>query len=89
MVLVSELTGSPLDRLRRVDHPPGFEVIPLTPAEFLSLLEKRNPVALEAVGKEVFLRDDFNLEKLRKERRNKPPSSTIASFVIEAGMPPA
>jgi len=43
-----------IERLENIDHPPGFEVIPLTPKEFIRLIEKKNPVALERSTQEYF-----------------------------------
>ena len=67
IVLISELTGSPLDRLKKINYLPGFEVIPLTLDEFLRMLKKKNPIAVEAIERGIILRDDFNIEKLRKQ----------------------
>ena len=61
VILISELKGSPVERLSRIDFPPGFEVIPLTPEEFLRLKKRRDPIALEAEKKGVVLRDDYGL----------------------------
>jgi len=72
IVLISELSGNPLDRLKKIDYPPGFEVIPLTPSEFLTLLKKKNPIAIEAVNEGIILRDDFNIRKFCKEKEKKP-----------------
>jgi len=67
IVLISELTGSPLDRLKKINYPPGFEVIPLTLDEFLRMLKKKNPIAVEAIERGVILRDDFNIERMRNQ----------------------
>ena len=66
IVLIAELQGNPLERLKSIDYPPGYEVIPLTLQEFLTQLSKRNPIAMEAVSNGVILRDDYNIEKLLK-----------------------
>ncbi|MEM1558569.1 MAG: nucleotidyltransferase domain-containing protein [Candidatus Bathyarchaeia archaeon] len=67
IVLISDLTGTPLEKLKRIDYPPGFEVIPLTLAEFLTLLRRGNPMATEAVEKGIILRDDFNIAKFYRK----------------------
>jgi len=67
VVLISELTGSPLDRLKKINYPAEYEVIPLTLVEFMRMLRKKNPIAVEAVERGIILRDDFNIEKLRKQ----------------------
>lgn len=58
-----------LDRLRGIDAPPGYEVIPLTPEEFEEMLVRGNPLAVEAATVGVVLRDDLGLVS-----RSKPGS---------------
>ena len=64
IVLIAELQGNPLERLKAIDYPPGYEVIPLTPKEFLTLLSKRSPIAMEAISNGIILRDDYNIKRL-------------------------
>jgi len=59
IIIIAEFDNRPLERLKNIDHPPGFEVIPLTPKEFRRLIEKKNPLALEALDKGIALRDDL------------------------------
>lgn len=74
IVLVSEdLRGGPVERLRNIDAPPGYEVIPLTPGEFMRLLEKRNAIAVEAVERGVVLRDDLGLFRSLGRREREDP----------------
>ncbi|MEM0348625.1 MAG: nucleotidyltransferase domain-containing protein [Candidatus Caldarchaeum sp.] len=62
IVLVSDVFGgNPLKRLETLDPPPGFQVIPLTVSEFKRLVEKRNPLAVEALKHGVVLRDDLRI----------------------------
>mgnify|MGYP001773113916 CR=1 FL=1 len=61
VVISDEFRGNPLERLRNIDMPPGFEVIPLTIQEFGELLKKRNPIAIELIENGVTLRDDYNI----------------------------
>lgn len=61
VVISDEFRGNPLERLRNIDTPPGFEVIPLTTQEFRELLRKRNPMAIELIKNGVILRDDYNI----------------------------
>ncbi|NOZ88906.1 MAG: nucleotidyltransferase domain-containing protein [Crenarchaeota archaeon] len=51
----------PLERLRLVDAPPGYEVVAWTPEEALEMLRRRNPLAVEAAEHGVVLRDDLGL----------------------------
>lgn len=65
IVISNEITGSPLERLRKVNSPVGYEVIVWTTNEFKLMIERRNPLALEAIENGIFLRDDYNLYSLR------------------------
>lgn len=69
VLVVGEFSGSPLERLGDIDAPPGFEVIPLTPAEFVERISKRDPLALEALTSGVVVRDDFGLVEPLRTRR--------------------
>jgi len=66
VVLIAEFTEPPLERLKKIDAPPGFEVIPLTPKEFIEQLKKRNPLVLEAIEHGIVVRDDYNIRELVK-----------------------
>ena len=66
IVFIAEMGGNPLERLKRIDFPPGFEVIPLTLEEFLILLRRGNPIAVKALNKGIVLRDDFDVRRLRR-----------------------
>ncbi|MEM2082508.1 MAG: hypothetical protein QXK34_02080 [Candidatus Bathyarchaeia archaeon] len=52
---------SPIERLKALDPPPGFQAIPLTPGEFERLMAKRDPLAVEALESGAILRDDLEL----------------------------
>ncbi len=68
ILLVSdELRGRPIDRLKALDYPPGFEVIPVTKREFLKLMKKGNRLAMEASQYGIILRDDLELSKILKQ----------------------
>ena len=70
VILVSDFKGNPLERLKTVSSPPGYEVIPLTPRELALQLEKGNPLIVEAVCRGIVLRDDYQIldEKRLKKR---------------------
>ena len=73
VILVADFKGNPLDRLKNIDFPPGFEVIPLTPNELIRLLDKKNPLAIEAL-KGIILRDDLNIKtQLEKYKQTLSP----------------
>jgi len=63
IILIAEFWEgqNPIERLRLIDHPPGFQVIPLTPAEFKRLLEKGDPMAIESIEIGVKLREDVEI----------------------------
>lgn len=62
IVLVSEdFEGGPIRRLKALDIPPGFQVIPLTLKEFRRLLMRRNQLAVEVASYGIVLRDDLGL----------------------------
>lgn len=60
VVVSDELQGTPLERLRGLDAPPGYEVIAWTVNEFKTMLAKKNPIALETLNG-VVLRDDYKI----------------------------
>lgn len=63
LIISDDITGSPLERLRKVDIPPGYEVIIWTLNEFKIMLKKKNQLAIEAIENGVFLRDDYNIAR--------------------------
>ncbi|MEM2739840.1 MAG: nucleotidyltransferase domain-containing protein [Candidatus Bathyarchaeia archaeon] len=64
ILLVGEFTGNPLERLKAIDYPPGFEVIPLTIDELTRLVRRRDPLATEASKIGVYLRDDLDVRRI-------------------------
>lgn len=82
VLLVAEFEGDPLRRLRSIDAPPGYQVIPLTPRELERLLERGDPLAREAASVGVVLRDDLGIaERLARYRERGSPGAS------EAGRP--
>ncbi|MEM4581536.1 MAG: nucleotidyltransferase domain-containing protein [Candidatus Korarchaeum sp.] len=67
VLLISEFAGNPIERLRSLDYPPGFDVIPLTPDELVRLTDRRDPLVSEALNVGVFLRDDLGIREKLKE----------------------
>jgi len=62
VLLISEdFKEGPVERLNSLEIPPGFQVIPLTPAEFHRLLKRKDILALEAVRSGVVVRDDLGI----------------------------
>ncbi len=61
LLISREFRCDPVRRLEQIDIPAGFQVIPLTEREFQTLLEKNEPLILEAMEKGVVLKDDLKL----------------------------
>lgn len=69
VVVVGDFRGSPIERLRAVDAPPGFEVIPLTKEELIGRIKRGDPLAVDLVNYGVLVRDDLGLgEELARLR---------------------
>ena len=64
IAVIYRFIGNPLARLKSIDFPPGFEIIPLTPDEFQKMLVKKTPLYMEIKKFGVMLRDDLGLVKL-------------------------
>lgn len=69
LIISGEFEGKPLDRLRKLDAPPGYQIIALNPREFRMLLGKRELIILEAVERGVVLRDDLNIFPQRDKQQ--------------------
>ncbi|MEM2728432.1 MAG: nucleotidyltransferase domain-containing protein [Candidatus Bathyarchaeia archaeon] len=66
LVISEEFVGSPVHRLENLDAPPGYQIIALTPKEFKRLIERREPIAMEAIEHGVVLRDDLSIFSNKK-----------------------
>ncbi|MEM3692512.1 MAG: nucleotidyltransferase domain-containing protein [Candidatus Bathyarchaeia archaeon] len=63
LIVLEGLRGRPLERLKAMDIPPGFQVIPITKEEFRRLIAKGSPLIKEALESGIVLRDDLRLKK--------------------------
>ncbi|MHB1708354.1 MAG: nucleotidyltransferase domain-containing protein [Thermoplasmataceae archaeon] len=61
IVMISDFTGNILERLKKLDFPSGYEIIPLTFNEFRHMLSKKNPICMELKSYGVALRDDIRV----------------------------
>lgn len=61
LLISRDFKGNPVERLKQLDIPSGFQVIPLSEKEFKTLLEKKEPLILEAAEKGIVLKDDLKL----------------------------
>ncbi len=66
LLVVGEFSINPIERLRDIDFPPGFELIPIRLEELHSFLRTGNPMIAEAARTGVILRDDYNVVELLK-----------------------
>ena len=64
------MAGAPTKRLREIDHPPSYQIIPITLKEFQKLIDKKDPLAEEA-AKGIVLRDDYGITDYVIERKSK------------------
>ncbi|MCC6029016.1 MAG: nucleotidyltransferase domain-containing protein [Candidatus Korarchaeum sp.] len=64
IILIAEFPErSPVERLMRIDHPPGYEVIPLTPEEFADMFGRKEPMVMEALRSGIPIKDDMGILK--------------------------
>ena len=65
IILISDsFEGNPIQRLKELNVLPAYQIIPLTPEEFKRLLEKKDPLAVEALKIGVILREDVKIDDL-------------------------
>lgn len=61
LIISDTFKGNPLERLKKIDPPPGFQIIPLN-LEELEKLHSRNDILIrEVLEHGVILRDDLQL----------------------------
>ena len=65
ILIVGNFSGNPLKRLKSIDFPPGYEVIPINMEELNQKLIKKDRFILDSFRDGVILRDDFNIEDLK------------------------
>ncbi len=61
LLISEEFKGHLLERLKTLDVPLGFQVIPLTLDEFKKLLEKKEKLIREAIEIGIILKDDLKI----------------------------
>jgi len=67
ILLIAHFEGNVLQRLKNINHPPGYEILPLTPNEFYRLMKRRDPLALDALTYGVVLRDNLGITKMLRK----------------------
>jgi len=68
VVLISDFKGNPLERLKNIDMPAGYEIIPLNIEEFIRLLKKKDPIAKDVMKYKIILRDDLRIAEILLEK---------------------
>ena len=61
VMIIGDFNGSPLDRLKNIDFPLGYEIIPLTEEEFYKMKNRNNKLVKDALAEGVILRDDLHI----------------------------
>lgn len=73
VILIAEFPQrNPVERLMSIDHPPGYEVIPLTPEEFSEMFERKEPMIIEALRSGVPIKDEMEIFKRYPNLPNHP-----------------
>ena len=63
VVLISEIfSGNPIDRLKMIDFPPNFVVIPINLDELAELFKREDLIANDICKYGVFVRDDYKVK---------------------------
>lgn len=63
VIISPTFKGNPIERLKTINTPPGYEIIPITPQELNKLLKKKEPLALEILKQGITLRDDLKIKQ--------------------------
>ena len=61
LLIIGNFSGNPLERLKNIDFPPGYETIMLTPEEINKMKMKNDKFITDALKDDVVLRDDLRL----------------------------
>ena len=61
LLIISNFSGNPLERLKDIDFPPGYETIMLTPEEINKMKMKNDKFITDALKDGVTLRDDLRI----------------------------
>ncbi len=62
LLIIANFNGNPLQRLKSIDFPAGYETILLTPNEINKLKDKNTKFITDAFKDGIILRDDFNYQ---------------------------
>ena len=61
LLIIGNFNGNPLERLKNIDFPSGYEIIMLTPEEINKMKMKSDKFITDALKDGVILRDDSGI----------------------------
>ena len=61
LLIIGNFNGNPLERLKNIDFPSGYEIIMLTPEEINTMKMKSDEFTTDALKDGVILRDDSGI----------------------------
>ena len=61
ILIIADFQGNPLQRLKNIDFPPGYETILLTMDEVNNMMRKNSKFIKDAYNDGIILRDDYLL----------------------------
>ena len=61
LLIIGDFKGDPLERLKSIDFPPGYEAITLTPEEINKMKMNNDRFITDALKDGVILRDDLGI----------------------------
>ena len=61
LLIIGDFKGNPLERLKDIDFPPGYETIMFTPEEINKMKMKNDNFITDALKDGVTLRDDLRI----------------------------
>lgn len=59
--IIGNFTGNPIERLRNIDFPPGYDAIMITPGEVDKMKSRNDKFIIDALKEGVVLRDDLKI----------------------------
>ncbi len=62
ILIIGNFSGNPVERLKNIDFPPGYEIIPLNMEELNKKLIKKDKFIIDSFRDGIILRDDFNIK---------------------------
>ncbi len=63
LLIIGDFSGTPFQRLKGIDIPPGYEGIMLTPEEIIKMKNHNSRFISEAFREGLVIRDDYSLFK--------------------------